>query len=110
MGPYCYDCPERILKLLTPTENEWANEWRRKCWERIEAKKKRPKLRKGMVIRFPEPIEFRSGHRESVFRVVNAKRLLFSDRWGNLYRIRRYRLDEFEVLAGHYCVAVKEHY
>ena len=32
-GPYQYDCPESILKLLTPTESKWANEWRAKCRE-----------------------------------------------------------------------------
>ncbi|MDO5332206.1 MAG: hypothetical protein Q4E99_05950, partial [Bacillota bacterium] len=39
-GPYCYDCPKAILKLLTPTDSEWANEWRRKCFE----KHNKPKL------------------------------------------------------------------
>lgn len=33
MGPYNYDCPDRILDLLSPTDSEWANEWRRKCRE-----------------------------------------------------------------------------
>jgi len=32
-GPCYYDCPESILKLLTSTESEWANEWRAKCRE-----------------------------------------------------------------------------
>lgn len=34
MGPYNYDCPDRIIDLLTPTDNEWANRWREKCRER----------------------------------------------------------------------------
>lgn len=33
MGPGYYDCPKRILDLLTPTDSEWANEWRRLCAE-----------------------------------------------------------------------------
>lgn len=98
MGPYRCDCPERILRLLTPTDSEWANEWRRKCWERVEAKKKRPKLRKGTVIRLPEPITFRSGRRESVFRAENPRRGLFTDRYGSRYRIPRSYLNRFEVL------------
>ena len=32
-GPCETQCPARILKLLTPTEHEWAKEWRRKCWQ-----------------------------------------------------------------------------
>lgn len=30
-GPCYYDCPMSILDLLTPTDNEYANEWREKC-------------------------------------------------------------------------------
>lgn len=30
-GPYQIACPESILKLLSPTESEWAREWREKC-------------------------------------------------------------------------------
>lgn len=33
MGPRECDCPKKILKLLSPTESEWANEWRKKCEE-----------------------------------------------------------------------------
>ena len=40
MGPVYYDCPKSILELLTPTDNENANEWRRMCWNR----KAQPKL------------------------------------------------------------------
>lgn len=38
-GPFYYDCPISILKLLTNTDNELANEWRQKCWDNHEAKK-----------------------------------------------------------------------
>lgn len=34
MGPYQYDCPKSIIDLLTPTDNEWANEWRQKCLDK----------------------------------------------------------------------------
>ena len=39
VGPYKCDCPKGILDLLSPTESEWANEWRQKCYENIENKK-----------------------------------------------------------------------
>ena len=35
MGPYSYDCPKGILDLLSPTDNEYANEWRKACYENI---------------------------------------------------------------------------
>ena len=38
-GPYAYDCPESILKLLTETDSEYAKAWREKCWSRIKSKK-----------------------------------------------------------------------
>lgn len=34
MHPYYYDCPKSILKLLTATDNELANEWRKNCIEK----------------------------------------------------------------------------
>ena len=37
-GPYKYDCPKSILKLLTPIDSEYANEWRARCWAKHGAK------------------------------------------------------------------------
>lgn len=34
MHPLYYNCPRAILDLLTPTDNENANEWRSKCREK----------------------------------------------------------------------------
>ncbi len=39
-GPYKYDCPKAIIDLLSPTDNEYALEWRRKCLENAN----KPKL------------------------------------------------------------------
>lgn len=50
MGPYQTNCPERILKLLTPTEHEYAVKWREACWAKIEAKKARPKIKPGTCL------------------------------------------------------------
>ena len=33
VGPGYYDCPLSIIKLLSPTDNEYAIEWRKKCIE-----------------------------------------------------------------------------
>lgn len=32
-GPVESKCPACILKLLTPTDSDWANEWRARCWD-----------------------------------------------------------------------------
>jgi len=52
----CYDCPKKILDLLTPTDNEWANEWRAKCIEHA-GKPNLSKLEVGTVIEFVCPFD-----------------------------------------------------
>ena len=42
--PYYYDCPIGILKLLSPTDNAYAKEWRKNCYAAIEQKRKGEKL------------------------------------------------------------------
>jgi len=42
-GPYESKCPNSILKLLSPTTNEWALQWREKCRE-YHIQKKSPGL------------------------------------------------------------------
>ena len=44
MGPGYYDCPVGILKLLSPTDNAYAKEWRKNCYAAIEQKRKGQKL------------------------------------------------------------------
>lgn len=64
MGPAEDRCPASILKLLSPTDNEYAIDWRERCRKNIEAKKNPHTLSNlpiGAVIRFTnwkgEPIE-----------------------------------------------------
>lgn len=35
MGPYYFNCPKRILDLLSPTDSKTANEWRESCRNRM---------------------------------------------------------------------------
>lgn len=61
-GPCHNDCPKRILDLLTPTESEWANEWRAACYKNHEEKKKNKanslsKLPVGSVIKVAMPCD-----------------------------------------------------
>jgi len=39
MGPAQSECPESILDLLSPTESDWANEWRERCRKVYRQKK-----------------------------------------------------------------------
>ena len=43
-GPSYYDCPKKVLNVLSETDNQWANDWRKRCIE--TSKMKRDKNRK----------------------------------------------------------------
>ncbi len=54
-GPGEDNCPESILTLLTPTDNEFAKAWRKRCWEHVEEKKRKRILNRldiGSIITF----------------------------------------------------------
>ena len=64
MGPCECDCPESILNLLTPTDREYAVQWRARCRENTAARRTRaakPGPRAGQVIVFDEPLSFADG-------------------------------------------------
>lgn len=50
MGPTEAKCPESILNLLSPTDNEFANDWRKRCREynRLEKMYKSGRSLKGI--------------------------------------------------------------
>lgn len=73
MGPCESECPERILKILTPTTHEYALAWRKRCWDNI-AKKKSFKLKKDAVIE-TQPISFKDGLTRSRFKIIDLKPL-----------------------------------
>lgn len=39
VGPNESNCPKGILDLLTPTTSEWANEWRKRCYDNLAQKR-----------------------------------------------------------------------
>lgn len=49
MGGCNYDCPVGILNLLTPTDNEYALQWRAECLKQQKKKKEKEDLRKSLV-------------------------------------------------------------
>lgn len=72
-GPYFWDCPEKILKLLTPLEESgltgkalaYASEWRAQCRRNHEFRKS---FRAGAIVH-TEPINFAGGHTITQFQV-----------------------------------------
>jgi len=105
MGPYECDCPEEILDLLTPTDREYALQWRARCRENAaarRAKAAKPSPRAGQVIVFDQPLAFADGRSfgwlEVIAHPLGARTTLFrAPGSGGLYRIpniknRTYRL------------------
>ena len=53
-GPFAYDCPKRILDKLSPTEVEYASEWREKCRKRLEEKRRKASEKRAKAKEFNE--------------------------------------------------------
>ena len=34
--PYAFDCPECILRMLSPLDDDGSKQWRQECWRRIK--------------------------------------------------------------------------
>ena len=73
-GPVQSECPKRILELLTPlsndggSSNDWAMNWRARCWANINTRSSKPKVKVGDIIKLSEPIEFNSGASYDMFK------------------------------------------
>lgn len=107
MGPNDADCPEKILNLLTPLPvgddgeplSEWAAEWRRAAWENVEKRKAAPKVSKGDVVTFSEPIQFVGGATLDTFRFISGSTFT-GGAWGQRYRITNWRKRSYSVEAA----------
>ena len=105
MGPHACDCPEPILDLLTPTDRQYALQWRARCRENTATRRAvaaKPSPRAGQVIVFDEPLSFANGRTFEQLEVIANPRshrtvLFRAPGSGSLYRIpniksRTYRL------------------
>jgi hypothetical protein len=104
MGPCEDDCPRSILDLLTPTENDHAQDWRRRCRARLERRSR--KIEDGDRIRLETPLKFVDGHTGSEFIVEKrGRRLSFRDP----ETCQRYRITGFRDLAWQLVPVTKVH-
>lgn len=81
-GPYYHNCPEKILKLLTPLADgqEWAARWREKCWANVNFKKVVKKV--GDVVRL-------YGHDYKLYEYLGRRGYLaLHVESGNFYRLK----------------------
>lgn len=117
MGPYMYNCPESILKLLTPSTElvkqghsiKSSASWRVACWEKVFERKMVSKLADGAVIKFPQKILFGTGEAVDTFvmrKHGKQKRFYLYDAVANKainayswYRLRKRDLGNFSVIG-----------
>ena len=97
-GPCYYDCPKKIIDLLSPIDSEWANEWRKKC---LESKKKNPldELPIGTVIQF----EGSNGKKETYYKHSPAyqfKRPFWMYKYEWKYISKKYIPENFEIIPS----------
>lgn len=82
VGPNYYDCPKNILDILSPTDSEYAKEWRRKCYEKIE-KQKNPNILNNLpedsIIQVVLPWDTKYHREGDVVKLIKIK-------WGNRTR------------------------
>ena len=105
MGPCEKDCPIPILDLLTPTENAWAQAWRKACRDGASARAAKPKLRHGDLVTFATPIRFVDGRSHQTLRVdINPRfnrRIQFRALDGlGFYSIRGWKTLDYTVEAA----------
>lgn len=108
MGPFQVNCPLRILKLLSPTDHEYANKWREGVRayhaERRTQEGKKRSLKVGDRIRFATPINY-GGIPVSEFTVLDVRsrgktlRVYRAEPKGFLCRIRPRTLMTAEVVT-----------
>jgi len=114
MGPVEDECPERILKQLTPTprDNEYSTRWRRRCWDRVHARKavkaRVGQWKQGQMLEYVtadgQGLSFGHGSEVRVFRLLNKRRGLFSSPgYDNLFRIPRPLWVHLRPLPATYC-------
>jgi hypothetical protein len=103
MGPVDDHCPQKILDLLSPTENECAMDWRKRCQKWNKESKEVKNIAEDSVIRTSEPLWFPAIKREfSLFRCVNAKKghyVAIGDDGRGLVRIPpKHLVGRFEIV------------
>ena len=99
MGPCEARCPKTILDLLTPTTIEYALEWRKRCQERIDKRARAPKVHKGDLLKFAQPLTFRSGVTTDLLRWETGS--TFSGSGYCRYRIPNWKELDYKNLGQH---------
>jgi hypothetical protein len=89
--PYYYDCPNRILNILTEPFNDYAQQWRDTCRKKNTTL---TKLKKGCTIHFTRPMSCYYG---KVYDFTYVKNNIFSYN-GRLIRIKHWDTYDYTII------------
>jgi hypothetical protein len=92
-GPNMYNCPEAILKLLTPCKIGYSAEWREKNWANIQKRKAVREYKPGIKVRY----------QSSVYTLMRKRDLAWEvndDTGFGPYLMSRSQLIKSEVVDG----------
>jgi hypothetical protein len=95
-GPAECECPAHILDLLSPTTDEYALEWRRRCRERL---RRLAAVIPGAWVRFESDYLTPEGPCRS-FVAVDPRQGDFRGPKETVYRLTGWRREPFEVLPA----------
>lgn len=90
-GPNETDCPARILDLLTPTDSQYANDWRARCRATIAKRQDAQKLCAGMLVRS-------HGKQYKIIEKIGARGFVVTDETGTRYRMTAANARNAEVI------------
>ena len=98
--PFSYQCPESILKLLSPTTSEGALEWRKKCYEYHDKRKNKKTIG---TLPVGTKIKFKRWNGDEVIIQKMAPAYQFKRCWWyipetNKYLSAKYIPDIFEIV------------
>jgi hypothetical protein len=107
-GPNESECPERILKLLSPLEDMYddlesggglyAKQWRERCQDNLDRRAAAKKVKVGDIVTFAHPLHFYDGSERTEFTYLGKNR--FSDKYGyGRYSIRNWRTRNFSFFT-----------
>lgn len=91
MGPCYYGTSPKLIGLLSPTDNKWANEWRQKC---LSTPKKLPNFRDGYITKLDRKLNFVVGEFDHF--IKHGKQTFACDEVGqNLLRCQNFNIQRY---------------
>lgn len=98
--PYYYDAPRKLIDKLdalgTPI-NDNAKAWREKCRKQALTEKK--VLIDGQIVKFSQPLNFRTFKEDTFTYVKERGRTVFLTRTGTRCQITNWKKREYQVIA-----------